>query len=95
MGLYAQTPFDRLCATDQLDHSQQQRFQALRDQTNPRQLRQDIYRLLDQLFALPCAEDGSVQDVHLTLFNPQDFLKGDDGSLSPVTLSNDRTIALR
>ena len=91
----AQTPFDRLCATGQLDPAQRERFQALRDQTNPRQLRRDIYTLLDRLFVLPCAEDGSVQDVHLTLFNPQAFLKGDDGPLSSVTLSNERTIALR
>jgi hypothetical protein len=91
----AQTPFDRLCATGQLDPSQRQRFQALRDQTNPRQLRRDIYALLDSLFALPCAEDGSVQDVHLTLFNPRAFLKGDDGPLSPATLSNERTILAR
>jgi hypothetical protein len=85
----AQTPFDRLLATDKLDESQIQPFQALRDQTNPRQLRQDIYALLDQLFAIPCAEAGSVQDVHLTLFNPQNFLKGAVAMLSPVTLSNE------
>jgi hypothetical protein len=91
----AQTPFDRLCATGKLDATQRERFQSLRDLTNPRQLRQHIYHLLDQLFVVPCAEDGSVQDVHLTLFNPQDFLKGDDGPLTSVTLSNERTILAR
>jgi len=87
----AQTPFDRLCATDQLDPRQREQFETLRDQTNPRQLRQDIYAMLAQLFALPNAPDGSTQDVYLTLFDPPEFMKGDNGQLSPVTLSNDRT----
>ena len=51
--------------------------------------------LLDQLFALPNAPDGSTQDVYLTLFNPPEFLKGDDSPLSPVTFSYDRTTLLR
>ena len=91
----ARTPFDRLCATGHLDAAQRERFQALRHQTNPRQLRHDIYTLLDQLFALPNAPDGSTQDVYLTLFNPPEFLKGDDSPLSPVTFSYDRTTLLR
>jgi hypothetical protein len=77
----ARTPFDRLCATGMLDETQREQFEALREQTNPRQLRQDIYTLLDQLFALPNAPDGSTQDVYLTLFNPPDFAKGEDGPL--------------
>lgn len=85
----ARTPFDRLCATGQLDESQREQFEALRDQTNPRQLRQDIYALLDQLFALPNAPDGSTQDVYLTLFTPPQFTKGEDSPLVPVTLSNE------
>ena len=85
----AQTPFDRLCATGQLDQRQREQFEALRDQTNPRQLRQDIYALLDQLFALPNAPAGSTQDVYLTLFDPPDLTKGDSGQLASVTLSNE------
>jgi len=85
----ARTPFDRLCATGQLDKRQREHFEALRDQTNPRQLRQDIYALLDQLFALPNAPDGSTQDVYLTLFNPPQFTKGEASPLAPVTLSNE------
>jgi hypothetical protein len=91
----ARTPFDRLCATRKLDAHQRSHFQALRDQTNPRQLRQHIYALLDQLFALPNAPDGSTQDVYLTLFDPPQFTKGEPGPISPVTFSNDRTIRLR
>jgi hypothetical protein len=60
--------------------------------TNPRQLRQQIYASLDQLFALPLASPGSTQDVFLTLFAPPDFAKGED---TPVTFSNERTITLR
>ncbi len=85
----AQTPFDRLCATDVLSAQQQQQLRTLRDATNPRQLRQHIYALLDQLFVLPLASPGSTQDVYLTLFDPPNFTKGED---IPVTLSNDRTI---
>jgi hypothetical protein len=91
----ARTPFDRLCASGKLDECQRERFQALRDQTNPRQLRQHIYDRLDQLFALPNAPDGSTQDVYLTLFAPPQFMKGEDGQLSSVTLSNERTILVR
>jgi hypothetical protein len=91
----ARTPFDRLCTSGKLDECQRERFQALRDQTNPRQLRQHIYDRLDQLFALPNAPDGSTQDVYLTLFAPPQFMKGEDSQLPSVTLSNERTILVR
>jgi hypothetical protein len=81
----AQTPLDRLCRTAALSPAQQTQLQALRDETNPAQLRRDIYRLLDQLFALPNAtpDDGS-QDVYQTLFAPHLVTKGE---ARPVTLS--------
>jgi len=88
----AQTPFDRLAATGILPPQQQTQLQTLRDATNPRLLRQQIYDLLDQLFALPLASPGSAQDVFLTLFSPPDFAKGED---IPVTFSNERTITPR
>ena len=65
---------------DQDDH----RLHALRGQTNPRQLRQEIYQLLDYLFTLPCATPGITQDVYQTLVMPLSLPKGED---SPVTLS--------
>jgi hypothetical protein len=74
----AQTPLDRLCATDILDPVQQDSLLTLRDSLNPRQLRREIYQLLDQLFALPNALPGLTQDVFLTLFQATDSLKGDD-----------------
>jgi len=89
----AQPPFDRLCASGVLTPEQQDRLRAVRTATNPRHLRQRIYDLLNQLFALPLAAPGSTQNVYLTLFNPpQNLTKGADG---PVTFSNERTIPLR
>lgn len=90
----AQTPFQRLCATKHLDPTPRLQLQTLRQTLNPCQLRRDIYTLLDQLFALPCAapEDRS-QNVFLTLFNPPDSMKGEDSP--PVTFSSERTVLLR
>jgi hypothetical protein len=87
------TPFDRLCAASILSPDKLAELQSLRDDTNPRQLRHDIYALLDQLFALPCAVPNEIsQSVYLTLFQPPDSMKGEGG---PVTLSNERTIPVR
>ncbi len=80
----AKTPFDRLCATGILSDAQRQQLQTLRDQTNPRQLRQEIYALLDHLFSLPGAVPGITEDVHASLAFPITLPKGED---SPVTLS--------
>jgi hypothetical protein len=46
----AQTPFERLKATGCLSAEQQQRLQVLYEQTNPRQLREQIYRQLALLW---------------------------------------------
>ena len=67
----AATPFDRLCATKAISPEQKERLQALRDQTNPRQLRQEIYDLLDYIASLPCAVPGVTQDVYQTLTKNQ------------------------
>jgi hypothetical protein len=80
----AQTPFDRLCATGTLSDAQRQELQAWRDRTNPRQLRQEIYALLDHLFSLPGAVPGITEDVHATLGIPITLPKGEAVS---VTLS--------
>jgi hypothetical protein len=52
----AQTPLERLGATAVLEVDALARLRAQRDQTNPRQLRTEIYRLRDQLFDLPLAK---------------------------------------
>jgi len=80
----AQTPFDRLCATNALTPQERQRLEQLRDQTNPRELRREIYDLLDKLFETPGATAGVTEDVHLTLSIPSSPQKG---AAIPVTLS--------
>jgi hypothetical protein len=61
------TPFDRLCATEALDQERKSQLERVRDQTNPRQLRQEIYDLIDEIFSLPGAVPGVTEDVRLTL----------------------------
>ena len=63
----AQTPFDRVCATPVLSPQRRQDLEALRDRTNPRQLRQTIYDAVEQLFALPKATPGKPENVYDTL----------------------------
>jgi hypothetical protein len=87
----ARTPFDRLCATGVILPSHRQQLEALRDRTNPRQLRQEIYDLIDHLFSLPNAGPEVYQDVRLTLVPPSD---SDIGGDSLSTFSFNRTIVL-
>lgn len=83
----AKTPFDRLCETDVVPQQVLEQLRALRDQTNPRQLRHEIRDLLNYIFTLPCTDPGALANVYETL--PVDILswKGDG---IPVTLSIDR-----
>lgn len=57
----AQTPFERLKATGSLSFEQLQRLQALYEQTNPRLLREEIYRQLTHLWeqSLPQAQSAA------------------------------------
>jgi len=48
----AKTPFERLCATTAISQETKERLIALKERTNPRQLRKEIYQLLDELFNL-------------------------------------------
>ena len=41
----------------------------VRSSSNPRQLRQEIYDLIDQIFALPGAVPGVTEDVFQTLMS--------------------------
>ncbi len=88
----ARTPLDRLCETDAISDQQKHELRTLRDQTNPRQLRREIYRLLDHIFCLPGAIPGQTEDVYETLFAPVEIPKGEG---IPVTLSFERTITVR
>jgi hypothetical protein len=66
----AKTPFDRLCETDAIQPPRRQALLRLRDETNPRQLRKEIYALIDQLFTLAPVCPGDYGAVALTLFVP-------------------------
>jgi hypothetical protein len=74
----ARTPFDRLCETEAISEEQNEKLQTLRDQTYPRQLCQEIYQLIDQIFLLPGAVPGETEDVYETLFAPTGSQKGED-----------------
>jgi hypothetical protein len=74
----ARTPFDRLCDTQTITQAHRQQLQRLRDHTNPRQLRQEIYDWIDYTFSLPGAVPGVTEDVHLTLRAPYRLPTGDD-----------------
>jgi transposase InsO family protein len=63
----ARTPFDRLCETNAMTQQRREQLEALRDRTDPRRLRQEIYDLLDYLFSLPNAVPGQTENVYLTL----------------------------
>jgi IS30 family transposase len=88
----ARTPFDRLCETDAISEQQKEQLRTLRDRTNPRQLRQEIYQLVDQIFLFPGAVPGGTEDVHETLFAPTEHQKGED---ILVTLLFDRMASVR
>ena len=64
------TPFQRACDAKAIPSERQEELARLRDQTNPRRLREEIYGMLDQLFCMPCAAPGTVEDVMLTLMAP-------------------------
>jgi hypothetical protein len=107
----AATPFDRLCAAKAIPSGQEDLLAALRDQTNPRQLRDEIYDLIDYIASLPCAAPGITEDVRQTLVTtltperegrlPSHSSPGHNGKnpgkerTSPVTLSSEGTIPLR
>jgi hypothetical protein len=52
----AQTPFERVCAANAITLERRQLLEQLRQQTNPRRLRRQIYALIDAIAALPLAE---------------------------------------
>jgi len=84
----ARTPFDRLCATDAITQEHREQLESLRDQTNPRQLRQEIYDWIDYIFSLPNAVPGITEDVYLTLRAAQHLQKGGN---TPFTFCFNRT----
>jgi hypothetical protein len=88
----AATPFDRLCATKAISPEQKERLEALRDQTNPRQLRQQIYDLIDYIASLPGAVLGVTEDVHRTLV--MNLNSGQDAEHLPAPVAARKTKTL-
>jgi hypothetical protein len=88
----ARTPFDRLFDTDAITQQHREQLDTLRDQTNPRQLRQEIYDWIDYIFSLPNAVPGVTENVHLTLRAPYRLEIGND---SQFVFSFNRTIVSR
>jgi hypothetical protein len=78
----ARTPFDRLCATDAILPEHQALLAALRNRTNPRLLRQQIYAAIDYIFSLPGATPGITEDVHKTLRSPSSSHVAGDARLN-------------
>lgn len=69
----ARTPFDRLCETTAITQGRREQLEALRDRTNPRQLRQEIYDQIEYIFSLPNAVPGQTENVYLTLTTRPDL----------------------
>ena len=67
-------PFDRLCKTEALSPARQLELETLRQNTNPMILRRNIQTWIDRLYALPVLKEGVVEDVRLSLFDPQAVL---------------------
>jgi hypothetical protein len=67
-------PFDRLCKTGVLSPARRLELETLRRNANPMLLRRNIQNLIDQLYALPVLKEGVVEDVRLSLFDPQAVL---------------------
>jgi len=65
-----------------------EQLEALRDRTNPRQLRQEIYDAIDYIFSLPGAVPGITEDVYQTLSSRSGSGKG------MLTFSFNRTVIL-
>ena len=74
----ARTPLDRLCETDAISQAQKEHLLALRDQVNPRLLRQSIYDQIEHVFSLPNAVQGVAEDIYQTLAQPIYIPKGED-----------------
>ncbi len=90
----AQTPLERLCATDAIDETCTARLRTWRDQINPRQLRAEIYRLRERLFDLPLASCPQDQWLIPEDDTPKTATQRKEQARS-VTLSFDRAIPPR
>jgi hypothetical protein len=86
------TPFERLCDTKAIVPKRRSELAALRDQTNPRHLREEIYALIDHIFSLPGAQPGQTENVYETVNLPVAEQFKDQ---PPVTLSFEGAMSFR
>jgi len=82
----AKTPFDRLKEKNILKESAQLHLEALRDQTNPMTLRNQIDELISHLLSLPALDQAETVNVFDTLIQEAD---------TSVTLSFEPTMPFR
>ena len=82
----AKTPFDRLCLTEAITQERREELETLRDRTNPRQLRRNIYKQIAKVFSLSCARPGNSEDVYQTLNHPPDLAPERESSLFVLTI---------
>ena len=75
------TPFDRLCETDAILPEHREQLDALRDATNPRELRQKIHDLVHEILSLPTATPGHRENVFDTLAHSVTFKNAADDPL--------------
>ena len=87
----AQTPFDRLCETDAIKPEHKEQIEALRDATNPRQLRQEILDAVEEIISLPGATPGQPESVFDTLSHSVVF---DNAAEDPLDFGFRRTDVL-
>ena len=80
----ARTPFERLGDKEGIDEGMKKRLEAIRESVNPRQLRKEIYRLLDELWELVEEERRWTETEDKELTAGQTVKKG---GRAPVTLS--------
>lgn len=66
----ARSPLDRLCETNAIPKERKETLLSLRDQVNPRKLRQDIYDQTDCIFSLPGPRRRVTEDFCQTLSQP-------------------------
>ncbi len=84
----ARPPLERLEDTEAVPPQRWERLKRLRDATNPLQLRQEMYDLIEQLFSLPGAMPGVTENIFETLNLPSGL---PEELLAPLTLSFDLT----
>ncbi len=70
----AVTPLERLEKLNAIEPEKLELLKSLRAETNPLDLREEIYKLINELYALPMAKPGGSGDIRRTLNLPIELL---------------------